>query len=167
MTRAAKPKRTTKKSKASKPKRSVRSSISKPRTAITVRGDTQTVSRIGSKANIVQGKNITATITNQEGLQSGELAALFGKIYERIESLPATRAADKEEIAQTVQRIESEVAEKGEQADESRLQRWIDNLNQMAPDIVDVIVASLGGPLSAATAVLKKVAERARQRPPA
>jgi hypothetical protein len=35
------------------------------------------------------------------------------------------------------------------------------NLNQIAPDIVDVILASLGGPVSGFTAVLKKVAERA------
>ena len=36
------------------------------------------------------------------------------------------------------------------------------NLEQMAPDIVDVILACLGGPLSGITAVLRKIAERAR-----
>ncbi|MEW5938648.1 MAG: caspase family protein, partial [Chloroflexota bacterium] len=85
------------------------------------------------------------------------------KVYQQIETRPVSAVATKEEIAETVQRIENEVKEKGEQANESRLQLWMDFLGQMAPDIVDVILASLGGPVSAATAVLKKVAERARK----
>jgi hypothetical protein len=137
---------------------------SKPRKskATTVRGDQYIAKDIGSDAIVNQGKNKVA-ISIQKGVQSGELAALFEKIYQQIESRPKTEAADKEEIVQTVQRIQTEVTEQGEQANETRLQRWMDNLNQMAPDIVDVIIASLGGPVSAATAVLKKIAERAHQ----
>jgi hypothetical protein len=42
------------------------------------------------------------------------------------------------------------------------MERWMANLNQMAPDIVDVILASLGGPASGFTAVFKKISEHAR-----
>jgi hypothetical protein len=72
---------------------------------------------------------------------------------------------DKEEITETVQKIQEE-ASKGEQdANETKLSRWIDSLNKIAPDVIDVALASLGGPVSGITAVLKKIADRARQQP--
>jgi hypothetical protein len=83
-------------------------------------------------------------------------------MYEAIQSRQNDPNIDKEEITETVQKIEQEV-KKGNQANDSKLKRWMENLNKMAPDIVDVILASLSGPVSGLTAVLKKVAEHAKQ----
>jgi hypothetical protein len=135
---------------------------SRQKTTSSTRRDTYHAQNIGTKAVVVQGQS-NVKVTIREGVQSEELAALFDKVHQSIESLPEAQAADKKEISENVQRIENEMTEKGGQADESRLQRWMDNINKIAPDIVDVIIASLGGPISAATAILKKVAERARQ----
>lgn len=137
----------------SKPKRG-----GKPRT---IRGDQQTIGNISGGAIVVQGRN--AKVTVYQGIQGTELAPLFDKVYKTIEELPKANSAEKQEIAENAKRIETEMAEKGEQANQTSLQRWMGNIQKMAPDIVDVILASLGGPLSAVTAVLKKIAERAKQ----
>jgi hypothetical protein len=129
--------------------------------AKTVGGDQQKIGNVSGGAIVVQGRNSTVTI--YQGIQGSELAPLFDKVYKSIESLPEAKPAEKQEIAETAKRIEMEVAEQGEKANQSSLQRWMDNIQQMAPDIVDVILASLGGPISAATAVLKKIAERSKQ----
>lgn len=167
MARTTKPKSAQKAGKSkpaakAKTRRASPASKPAPRTVKSVRGDTYIAKDIGDKAVVAQGKS-QVTYTNQEGAQSAELAALFQKVYQQIEARPPSAAATKEDITETVQKIENEVKENGEKANETRLQLWVDFLNKMAPDIVDVILASLGGPVSAATAILKKVAERARQ----
>ena len=139
----------------------------KPRKAAAARGNTYNARDIGAKAVVAQGENNAVTVTIQEGLSGRDLAEAFDKIYKHIESAIPPKSADKKEIVQTVQNLQAEVTEKGEQADQTRLQRWIGNINQMAPDIVDVIIASLGGPAPAIATVLKKIAARTRQRSPA
>jgi hypothetical protein len=93
---------------------------------------------------------------------ANELAALFEKLYKHIESRPVDPDIDKSEIVEVLQKIEEESG-KGNDANETKLGRWVENLNQMAPDILDVVLASLGGPVSGMTAVLKKIADRAQQ----
>jgi acyl-CoA reductase-like NAD-dependent aldehyde dehydrogenase len=126
-----------------------------------VRGDKMSVGDVSGQAIVVQGRN--AKVTVHQGIQGTELAPLFDRVYQTIESLPNATTDEKQEIAENAKRIETEVAEKGEQANQTSLQRWMENIQKMAPDIVDVILASLGGPLSAATVILKKVAEHSRQ----
>jgi hypothetical protein len=128
---------------------------------MTIGGDQQTIGDVSGSAIVVQGRN--AKVSIYQGIQGTELAPLFDKVYKSIETLPNAKPAEKQEIAETAKRIETEVAEQGGKADQTNLQRWMDNIQKMAPDIVDVILASLGGPLSAATAILKKIAERAKQ----
>lgn len=130
----------------------------KPRT---VRGDQQTIGDVSNGAIVVQGRN--AKVNVYQGIQGTELASLFDKVYQSIAALPTASTDEKQELAENAKRIETEVAQNGESANQTSLQRWMDNIQKMAPDIVDVILASLGGPLSAATAVLKKIAERAKQ----
>lgn len=137
------------------------SKTKRSRKARTVGGDQQTIGDVSGGAIVVQGRN--AKVTVYQGIQGTELAPLFDKVYKSIETLPQVKPDEKQEIAETAKRIETEVAEQGEQANQTSLQRWMDNIQKMAPDIVDVILASLGGPLSGATAVLKKIADRAKQ----
>ena len=124
-------------------------------------GDQQSIGNVSGQAIVVQGRN--AKVTVYQGIQGTELAPLFDKIYQSIESFPNVTTDEKQEIAENAKRIETEVAKEGEQANQASLQRWMENIQKMAPDIVDVILASLGGPLSAATTILKKVAEHAKQ----
>ena len=67
-------------------------------------------------------------------------------------------------IEKQVKKIETEAA-KGGAADKGRLGRWLKTLANMAPDIVEVMAASLGWPVAGFTAVFKKIVERARANP--
>jgi hypothetical protein len=125
-------------------------------------GDQNVIQGSISGGVTVQGRGARVSVQQTGGSSDKELSALFDKLYEAIQVRPPDANIDKEEISETVQRIEQEV-KKGDQANDSKLQRWMDGLNKIAPDIVDVILASLGGPVSGLTAVLKKVAEHARQ----
>jgi hypothetical protein len=109
----------------------------------------------------IQGSNATVTIHQSSGSEAKDVAALFETLYQHIEARPDDPNVDKQELVESVQKIQEE-ASKGEQVNETKLTRWMDYLNKMAPDIVDVALASLGGPVSGVTAVLKKVADRAR-----
>jgi len=86
---------------------------------------------------------------------------LFSLIEERIKARPEDPNVDKQEIQNQVKQIKAEAAQ-GEQANQTKLERWIRNLAGMAPDIIDVMVASLGGPVSGMTAVVQKIAMRAK-----
>ena len=128
-----------------------------------IRGDQNIMSGdISSGGIAIQGRNATVTIHQSNGIPADEVSALFQNLYQYIESRPSDPNVDKEEIVETVQKIQNEVS-KGEEINETKLARWMDNLSGMAPDIVDVALASLGGPVSGATAVLKKIADRAHQ----
>lgn len=109
-----------------------------------------------------QGTNAHASSQQFTETDSQELLPLFEKLYQAIQSRQDDPNVDKEELSDTVQKIKEETA-KGDQANTSKLSRWMENLNKMAPDIVDVILASLGGPVSGVTVALKKIAEHARQ----
>lgn len=132
-----------------------------------IKGDQNISSGNVSSGGIVfQGgrhKNITIHQSTGPGLD--ELAALFSSLYKHIESRPPDPNVDKEEIVETVQKIQEEASKGEKEANETKLTRWIDTLNKVAPDLIDVALASLGGPVSGIAAVLKKISDRARQQP--
>jgi len=117
---------------------------------------------ISSGGIFVQGRDAKVTVNQYHGADAKELAGLFEKLYQHIDTRPADPNIDKEEIVDTIKKIEAE-ASKGEEANESKLGRWMGTLNKMAPDILDVALASLGGPVSGVTALLKKIADHAKQ----
>ena len=125
-------------------------------------GDQNVIQGSISGGVIVQGRGANVAVQQSSGINEEQLSSVFEKMYQAIQSRPDDPNIDKEELSETVQRIEQEV-KKGDQANDSKLKRWMESLNKMAPDIVDVILASLGGPVSGLTAVLKKVAEHAHQ----
>ena len=106
----------------------------------------------------VLGPNAKVTVTQQTGAQIVELTAMFDAVFKKIETLPADPNVDKEEIVETVQKIQTE-ASKEDQANTNKLERWMTNIAQMAPDILEVMAASLAGPVSGFTAVFKKIVD--------
>ncbi|NJN95806.1 MAG: hypothetical protein HC875_17735 [Anaerolineales bacterium] len=95
------------------------------------------------------------------GLTGADLAQMFQDIYSRIEARPADPNVDKAEVKDTVQKIEQEV-EKGEEANPSKVERWLKTLKGMAPDIGDVTIACLTNPAAGVAMVIKKIAEKAK-----
>ncbi len=83
------------------------------------------------------------------------------KMESEIKALKALNSDDKAMLGQNVAQVVKE-AEKGEEADPSRIERLINTLSAMAPDILDVAVATLGNPLAGIGMVIKKIGEKAK-----
>jgi hypothetical protein len=114
----------------------------------------------------VSGTGITIGHKSQNQVQHGgdadAFARAFAQIYEAINARQPDPDVGKDEITETVQVIQQE-AEKGDQANERKLTRWLNNLAGMAEDIFDVTVAALTGPQAAFATVARKVAAKAKQ----
>jgi uncharacterized protein associated with vWA-MoxR-VMAP ternary system len=90
-----------------------------------------------------------------------EMEKLFKRAHKRIQVRPEDPKVDQAKLENQVKKIEAEAA-KGEAADQSRLERWLKTLAKMAPDIVEVMAASLAGPVAGFAVVFKKIVERAK-----
>lgn len=126
-----------------------------------VGGDKISVGDITSSTGIAIGRGAQATVS--QGLGGDEIARLFEAIYQQIEARPADPDVDKEELTETVQKIEKETA-KGDAANPSKVERWLKTLALMASDIFDVTVACLTSPVAGIAAVIRKVAEKAKEK---
>jgi hypothetical protein len=85
----------------------------------------------------------------------------FKRVHKELRARPEDPKVDKAKLENQVKKIEAEAA-KGAAADQTKLERWTKTLAKMAPDIVEVMAASLGGPVAGFTVVFKKIVERAR-----
>lgn len=112
----------------------------------------------------VAGGNITTHQTT--GLSAAEIKQLFDQLYTAIETRAETSTADKEDLKAEVKEIQStviEAAQKNEKVDEEFLAQRFRNIARMAPDVLDVLVATLGNPLAGLGVAVKKIAEKAKE----
>ena len=59
--------------------------------------------------------------------------------------------------------IAAEATQKNEKLDEGFLSRRFRNIAPMAPDVLDVVVATVANPLAGLGVAVKKIAEKAKQ----
>jgi hypothetical protein len=111
-----------------------------------VGGDKIAVGDISGSTGVAIGRGAQATVT-RTGLSGDEIARLFAAVYRRIEARPEDPDVDKEELTETVRKIQREAA-KGEAANPNRVARWLKTLALMASDIFDVTVACLTSPVA-------------------
>jgi hypothetical protein len=123
-------------------------------------GDRISVGNITDSKGVAIGREAQATVT--EGIGGGELALLFAPVYRQIQDRPADSDVDKEELSETVKKIEAESA-RGEDANPNRVERWLKYVALMAPDIFDVVAATLLNPAAGVAAVIRKVVEKAQE----
>ena len=122
------------------------------------------ISGVSGLVNIAGG-NITTHQTTT-GLSATEIRQLFDKLYTSIEIRKETPLADKEDLRAEVKEIQStvtEAAKKNEKVDEGFLSRRFRNIARMAPDVLDVVVATLANPLAGLGVAVKKIAEKAKE----
>ncbi len=113
----------------------------------------------------VAGGDITVTKTTT-GLSAADVKQLFDQVYARIDAGPEAPPAVKEDLKAEVQDIQTAVTQAVQQdapLDETFLGRRFRNIARMAPDILDVVVATVASPLGGLGIVLKKIAERAKE----
>jgi hypothetical protein len=122
------------------------------------------ISNISGNVNVAGG-NITTHQTTT-GLSAAEIKQLFAGLYKDIDARAELPKADKEDIKAEVQEIQSTVtqaAQKNEKIDEGFLSHRFRNIARMAPDILDVVVATLANPLTGLGVAAKKIAEKAKE----
>lgn len=110
----------------------------------------------------VQDSNIVTGDQNRVGNEEISREALFAELIKKIEQLPNASFDDKEDLKANVEEIKVE-AEKGQQADESFLVRRLRNIKRIAPDIADVVLATLSNPVAGFASIIRKIAERAQK----
>ncbi len=123
------------------------------------------VVHIGAGATVSQaaaGTNIQQTI--QYGASTGDLASLFQAIYQKVDARPDDSKISKKEIKEVVQDIETEVS-KGEDANANRIKRWLEDLKDIAPDILQVTAAALLNPIAGVAKAIELVAKKVRDTP--
>lgn len=127
-------------------------------------GDTITVGDVGPGAAAAVGRGASASVT-QSVRQSSDLAAVLaqwrGQMETKIDDQPDLSIEEKKDLKEQVEKIESEAA-KGDDADPSRLEKLINTLCVMAPDIFEVAVTTLANPLAGIGVALKKIGDKAK-----
>ena len=134
----------------------------------TVHGDVFTGNKsggvsVGSISNVsggqinVAGGNIQATQSSDSGGLT--IAQAFELLNKKLEALP--EGPNKAMAVTAVQGLKTE-SEKGDQADESKVEQWFKFLAQMAPDVLEVAAATFVNPIAGLGVAFKKIAEKAK-----
>ena len=127
--------------------------------------------RVGNLSDVsgtvnIAGRDIkTYSTQTTTGLSAGEIRQLFDQLYAQIEARPETPVFAKEDLKADVKEIQTavtEAAQKNEKVDEGFLSRRFRNIARMAPDLLDVVVATLTNPLAGLGVAVKKIAEKAK-----
>ena len=110
----------------------------------------------------VQNSNIVTGHHNRVGNRQSGWDDRFAEILDLIQQRSGTSLEDKEDLKANVSEIKAE-AEKGERADQSFLARRLRNIQRIAPDIAEVVLATLANPLAGLAAIVKGFARHVQK----
>ena len=117
----------------------------------------------GERGVAIGGNVSGSTIITGDGNVVGSTVTLQGdyiqQILTEIEQHPALDPLDKEDLKSAVKELQKE-DQKGADTDKTRISRHLRNIKRMAPDILDVILTTIGNPVAGFGMVAKKVAEK-------
>ncbi len=121
-------------------------------------GDVITVQNVGAGAAVAAGRQAKASVS------AGSLRALedwAAQLKKQVDAMPGASPAEKADIKQQVDKVKEE-GQKGARADTGRIERLLNGLAAMAPDIFEVAIATLASPLAGFGLVAKKIGDRAK-----
>jgi hypothetical protein len=107
----------------------------------------------------VSGSNIVSGDNNIIGSQVSQQNYFIGEVLRRIDERPDTTPEDKADLKAEVVDFQKEDA-KGSQADENFLTRRLRNIQRMAPDILEVVLATIANPAAGFGLAAQKVAKK-------
>jgi hypothetical protein len=122
-------------------------------------GDVITVNNRGNNSAIAAGRGAKAVISQAE--TASDLKKWRKDMEKWIDAQKDLLPAEKTDLKDNVAKVADEVS-KGKQADSSRLERLLNVILSLAPDIFDVAIATLANPLAGLGLVAKKIGERAQ-----
>jgi hypothetical protein len=122
-------------------------------------GDVITVNNRGSNSAIAAGRGAKAVVS--QAATASELKKWRKDMEKWIDAKKDLLPADKTDLKDNVGKVADEVS-KGRQADSGRLERLLNVILSIAPDIFDVAIATLANPLAGLGLVAKKIGEKAK-----
>jgi hypothetical protein len=118
------------------------------------------VHHISGSVNIAGGDINTREETSIRYDTNAEIVKALSAALEQTHKRQKTSRARKSSIEKEVKEIEAEIGKK--KIDQGFLAERFRSIAQMAPDILDVIIASLGNPAAVMGVTVKKIAEKAK-----
>jgi hypothetical protein len=118
-----------------------------------------TIGDISGGTGIAIGRGAKATVVQDSQISKKDLLLIFKPIREKIAE--GTQSLDKAIAENAIQALEME-AQKGEQAVESNVQKWMNFLAETMPDAWEIAVDTFINPIKGIGTVFRKVAERAK-----
>jgi hypothetical protein len=131
----------------------------KPKMAPRRVGDVTKVNQRGNTRTTAAGRKTRAVVSQAE--TAAQLRKWRKDMEQWIDSRPNLLPAAKTDLKDNVAKVADEVS-KGKQADSGRLERLLNVILSLAPDIFDVAIATLANPLAGLGLAAKKIGERAR-----
>lgn len=118
---------------------------------------------LAGNGSVVVGGNVSGStiITGSQNVVSLQ-ANFFLPVYQAVDAKKNLTPEAKSDLKAEIQEVEDEV-KKGDQVDESFLARRLRNIKRIAPDILDVVVATIANPLAGFSLIAKKVAEKSKE----
>ena len=121
--------------------------------------DVRKVNTLGNSSATAAGRRTKAVISQPK--MTSQLRKWRKDMEEWIDSRQDLLPSTKTDLKDNVAKVADEVS-KGKQADSGRLERFLNVILSIAPDIFDVAIATLANPLAGLGLVAKKIGERAR-----
>jgi hypothetical protein len=97
------------------------------------------------------------------GVDAAKLAEIFQTIYGKIDDKPNRPTEDKADLKAEIKEIEAAAQADPAQIDESFLAHRLRNIERMAPDIIDVIGATVVNPVAGVGVVWTKIKAKAEE----
>lgn len=117
-------------------------------------GGNKTVTTQTAGGDIVGGNK-----TGMDANQLAELMKQFVGVQQKIETLPDKDDDEKQELKDTVKKIEDE-AKKGEEAKPEKVERWLKFIAGMSGDILQVTGAALTNPAAGVATAIRLIVDK-------
>jgi hypothetical protein len=122
-------------------------------------GDMITLNNKGNNNANAAGRGAKAGVYQVDTVP--ELKKWRKDMEERIDANRDLLPADKTDLKENVTKVTEEVS-KGKRADRGRLERLLNTIGSLAPDIFEVAIATLANPLAGLGLVAKKIGDKAK-----
>ena len=113
----------------------------------------------GGDRSVVVGGNVQNSQIVTGDYNSLDAAYKFASIFPQIEDHPNLSATDKSDLKTELRTFEDE-DKKGPESNEGFLAQKLRNVRRIAPDILDVAIATIANPAAGFGMIAKKVAEK-------
>lgn len=125
---------------------------------------TTTVGDMHNGSTLISGDNSSVRMSQSYAEMTdlkSILASWKAEMISRIEAQPSFDDSDKEDLKEIITKIENE-ATKADKANPGRIEKLLNTIAVMGPDIFQVAITTLASPLQGIGLVLKKISDKVK-----